>query len=82
MHWIISLAYQGSFQRGVQQIKLRKEGREYGDLGAVSLSQGVSTQFAMNETHVLIRLLRMYIPLKWEFGSALAKLRNFGGGGV
>jgi hypothetical protein len=27
----------------------------------------------------MIRLVRMYIPLNWEFGSALAKLRNFGG---
>jgi hypothetical protein len=34
----------------------------------------------MNETHILIRLLQMYIPQKWEFGSALAKLLNFGGG--
>jgi hypothetical protein len=36
----------------------------------------------MNETHILIRLLWMYIPRNWEFGSALAKLRNFGGRGV
>jgi hypothetical protein len=36
----------------------------------------------MNETNILIRLLRMYIPWNWEFGSALAKLKNFGGGGV
>jgi hypothetical protein len=28
----------------------------------------------MNETLILIRLLRMYIPRNWEFGSALAKL--------
>jgi hypothetical protein len=35
----------------------------------------------MNETYNLIRLLQMYIPQNWEFGSALAKLRNFGGGG-
>jgi hypothetical protein len=34
----------------------------------------------MNETHILIRLLQMYIPRNWEFGSALAKLRNFVGG--
>jgi hypothetical protein len=34
----------------------------------------------MNETRILIRLLRMYIPRNWEFGSALAKLRNLGGG--
>jgi hypothetical protein len=33
----------------------------------------------MNETHILIRLLWMYIPRNWEFGSALAKLRNFEG---
>jgi hypothetical protein len=32
----------------------------------------------MNETRILIRLLRMYIPRNWEFGSALAKHRNFG----
>jgi hypothetical protein len=36
----------------------------------------------MNETHILIRLLWIYIPRNWEFGSALAKLWNFGGGGV
>jgi hypothetical protein len=34
----------------------------------------------MNETHILIRSLRMYIPRNWEFGSALAKFR--GGGGL
>jgi hypothetical protein len=34
----------------------------------------------MNETHILIRLLQMYIPQNWEFGSALAKLWNFRGG--
>jgi hypothetical protein len=38
-----------------------------------------SPEFA-NETHIIIRLLRMYIPRNWEFGSALEKLRNFGGG--
>jgi hypothetical protein len=36
----------------------------------------------MNETRILIRLLRMYIPRNWEFGWALAKLRNFGEKGV
>jgi hypothetical protein len=35
----------------------------------------------MNKTHILIRLLWMYIPRNWEFRSALAKLRNLGGGG-
>jgi hypothetical protein len=28
----------------------------------------------MNETHILVRLLRIYIPQNWEFGSALSKL--------
>jgi hypothetical protein len=35
----------------------------------------------MNEKHIPIRL-QMYIPWNWEFGSALAKLRNWGEGGV
>src|SRR5215510_11165037 len=30
----------------------------------------------MSEPRILIRLLQMYFPRKWEFG-----LRNFGGGG-
>jgi hypothetical protein len=34
----------------------------------------------MGETHILIRLLWMYFPQNWEFGSALSKLWNFGGG--
>jgi hypothetical protein len=36
----------------------------------------------MSETRILIRLLRMYFPRNWEFGSALSKRRNFEGGGV
>jgi hypothetical protein len=52
---------------------------ERGFGGGSPLVRG-STQFA-NETHILIRLLRMYIPRNWEFGAALAKLRNFGGWG-
>jgi hypothetical protein len=35
----------------------------------------------MNETRILVRLLRMYFPRNWDFGSSLSKLRNFGGGG-
>ena len=34
----------------------------------------------MSESRNLVRLLRMYFPQNWEFGSALSKLRNFGGG--
>jgi hypothetical protein len=36
----------------------------------------------MSETRILIRLLWMYFPRNWEFGSALSKLRKFGGRGV
>jgi hypothetical protein len=36
----------------------------------------------MSETRILIRLLLMYFPQNWEFGSALSKLQNFGGGGL
>jgi hypothetical protein len=61
--------------RGVQQIQLT-EGRENGDLGAVAPLSGVPLNLQMSETCILIRFLR-----NWEFGSALSKLRNFGGGG-
>jgi hypothetical protein len=58
---------------GVQQIQLRTEGRENGDLVPLNLQ--------MNKAHVLIKLLPMYIPRNWEFGSALVKLQKLGGGG-
>jgi hypothetical protein len=32
----------------------------------------------MSESHNIVRLLWMYFPWNWEFGSALSKLRNFG----
>jgi hypothetical protein len=64
---------------GVQQIHLRIEVRENGDLGAVAPQLGVTLNLQMNETHILIRLLLMYIKRKWEFGSGLAKLQNFWG---
>jgi hypothetical protein len=44
----------------VKQIQLRIEGRENGDLGAVAPWSGVPLKLQMNETHILIRLLRMY----------------------
>jgi hypothetical protein len=34
----------------------------------------------MSEPYILFRFLRIYFPRTWEFGSALTKLRNFGGG--
>jgi hypothetical protein len=33
-------------------------------------------QQKMTETRSLVRLLRMYFPRKWEFGSAFSKLLN------
>jgi hypothetical protein len=64
----------------VKQIQWWIEGREKGKMGAVAPKSGVPLNFQMNETHILIRLLRMYIPRNWEFSPALPKLRNFGEG--
>jgi hypothetical protein len=51
---------QGGFnfvQGGVQQIQLKTEGRENGDLGAVAHQSGVPLNLQMSETCILIRLL-------------------------
>jgi hypothetical protein len=66
---------------GFQQIQLRIEGRENWNMGALAPSSGVPLNLQMNEIYILMRLLRMYIPRNWEFGSALAKLWKFGGRG-
>jgi hypothetical protein len=60
----------------VQQIHLRIEGRT--GSGGGSPQSGVPLYLQMSETRILIRLLRMYFPRNWEFGSALSKLCNFG----
>jgi hypothetical protein len=52
--------------------------RERGSGGSSPPSQGFHSILQMNETHILIRFLRMYFPRNWEFGSALSKLRNLG----
>jgi hypothetical protein len=62
-----------------QQIQLKTEGRENGDMGAVAPRSRVPLNLQMNETHILIWLLQMYMPRNWEFSSALSKLQNFGG---
>jgi hypothetical protein len=70
------------FGGGFQQIQLRTEGRENGDLGGGgSPLVRSSNQFAIELNTDFFRLLRMYFPRNWEFGSALSKLRNFGEGG-
>jgi hypothetical protein len=71
---------------GVQQTQLRTEGRENGGLGSGSPLVRGSAQFAIRFDFVTLsgcrELLGMYFSLKWEFGSALSKLRNLGGEGV
>jgi hypothetical protein len=74
-------AYPGILFGGVQKIQLRTEGRENGDVGAAAPKSGVPLNLQMSVNRILIRLLGMYFPRNWEFGSALSKLRNFGGGG-
>jgi hypothetical protein len=63
-----------------QQIQLRTEGRENGHLGVVAPWSGVLLNLQMGETRILIRLLLMYFPWNWEFGSAFSKLQNSGEG--
>jgi hypothetical protein len=59
--------------------------KERGSGGGSPLVRG-SAQFAIPFDFVKLSgcrgLLRMYFPRNWEFGSALSKLRNFGGRGV
>jgi hypothetical protein len=52
---------------GVQKIQSRTEGRENGDLGAVTPWSGVQLNLQMSETRILIRLLRIYFPHITEF---------------
>jgi hypothetical protein len=79
---VCAVVYPVVFSRGFQQIQLRTEGSENGDLGAVAPYSGVPLNLQMSETLIPIRLLRMYFPWNWEFGSALSTLRNFGGWGL
>jgi hypothetical protein len=69
------------FFGGVQQIQMRTEGSENGDLEAVASLVRVPLNLQMSEIRILIRLLRMYFPWNWEFGLASLKLRYSGGGG-
>jgi hypothetical protein len=73
--------FSGGGGGGVQQIQFRTGGRANRGGGAVTPKTGVSLNLQMSETRILIRLLRMYFPRYWEFGSALSKLMNFGGWG-
>jgi hypothetical protein len=46
------------------------EYREKGIWLAIAPQSGVPLILQMHETRILIRLLRMYFPRNWEFGSA------------
>jgi hypothetical protein len=67
------VAYPGNFFRGVGGSTNSDEDRENGVWGAV-------VNLQTSEPRILIRLLRMYFPRNWEFGSAFSKHRNFGEG--
>jgi hypothetical protein len=69
----------GNLFGGVNQIQLRTEGSDNGNLETTALLSGGSLNLQMSKTNILIMLLRMYFPWNWEFGSSLSKLRNFGG---
>jgi hypothetical protein len=58
-----------------------EDGRENGDLGVVAPWSGVPLNLQAGSTSSKFRDVWMYFPWTWEFGSALSKLRNCGGGG-
>jgi hypothetical protein len=60
------------FREGGSKNSVEERGQRERGSGGGSPVFRVTIKFAKNETHILIRLLRMYIPRNWEFGSALA----------
>jgi hypothetical protein len=66
---------------GGSKFKLRTEGRENGDLGAVAPYSGVPLNLQMSETGILIMLLRMYFPRKLGIRLRFVKTLEFRGGG-
>jgi hypothetical protein len=79
----ISVAYPGFFFSEGESSTNSVDDRGQRERGTGGISPLVrdSTQLQMSETCILIRLFQMYFPQNWEFGSALSKLRNFGGRG-
>jgi hypothetical protein len=59
----------------VQQIQLRTEGRENGDLGAVALYSGISLNLQICETHIVGRLLQMFF-FSTELGIRLSFVKT------
>jgi hypothetical protein len=79
---LIQWHIQEFFSLGGSTTSVEDRGQRKRGPGDGSPQSGVPLDLQMNEIRILITLLRMYIPRNFEFGSALSKLRNFGGGGV
>jgi hypothetical protein len=72
------VAYPGILFRGGSTNSVEDRGQSEWGSGRGSPQSGVPLNLQMSETPILIRLLWMYFPQNWEFGSALSKLWNFG----
>jgi hypothetical protein len=77
----MSVVCPGIFSVGGFTNSVENRGQIERGSGDGSPYSGVPLNLQMNETHILIRLLWMYIPQNWEFSSALVKPQNFGGVG-
>jgi hypothetical protein len=77
-----TVAYPGLFfQVGFNKFGWGQRAERAGSGGSSPLVRG-SALFANEWTpYSYYGLLQMYFPRNWDFGSALSKLRNFGGGG-
>jgi hypothetical protein len=75
------VAYPGIFFRGVgiQQIQLRTEGRENGDLLAVAPLSGGPFSLQMSDTVILIRLLQIYFSTEQGIRLGFVKTSEFRG---
>jgi hypothetical protein len=75
----ISVAYPGFFSVGFNKFSWGQTAERVRGSGGGSPLVRVSAQFANDWSPYLITLLWIYFPRNWEFGSALSKLRSFGG---
>jgi hypothetical protein len=75
-----SVAYPGIFssEREFNKFSWGQRAERTGSGDGSPLVKG-SAVFANEWNPILIRLLRMYFPQNWEFGSTVSKFRNFGG---
>jgi hypothetical protein len=77
--FLLAVAYLGIlFGGGFNKFSCGQRADRTGIWGRWPSSQWFRSILLMSETRIVIRLLRMYFPRNWKFGSALSKLRNFG----